>query len=47
MESFEMWCCGRMEEIIGTNLMTRIITKSLMGEEYRTQSKVEKGWLDW
>jgi len=43
VESSEMWRCGRMEEIIWTDLMKRSITKSQRGEEYRTYSKVKEG----
>jgi len=41
--SFEMRCCGRMEEIIGTDLTKRSLTKIQRGEEYRTYSKVKEG----
>jgi hypothetical protein len=42
LESFEMWCCGRMEEINWTDLMEGSI-KSQGREKYHTYSKVKEG----
>jgi hypothetical protein len=43
LESFEMWCCRRIEKISWTDRVRNEEVKSQGGEEYPTNNKKKEG----
>jgi hypothetical protein len=47
LESFEMWCCRRMEKISWTDRVNNGAVLHRVKEEHSSHNKTKEGQLDW